>query len=109
MIPIQAPLLTSFEFKDIEFAPMDHEMYWFDSGDTGEQAVYRLANNMYVSIVRHRYSYGGDRGLYEIMTFSDSNPNGVAIKDITDDDGIVGFLEPRDVKSVLERIAGATL
>ena len=109
MIPIQAPMLTSFEFKDLEFSPMDHEMYWFDSGDQGEQAVYRLTNSIYVSIVRHRYSYGGERGQYEIMTFSDSNPNGVEVLGITDADGIVGNLEPRDVGSVLEKLAGATL
>jgi len=108
MIPIQAPLLSSFEFKDIEFAPMDHEMYWFDTGDEGEQALYRLPNGVYVSIVRHRFSYGGDRGQYEIMTFTDTSPNGVAVEGITDGDGIIGFLEPRDVGLKLKQLAGAT-
>ena len=106
MIPITAPTLTEFDFAKLEFSPMDHEMYWFDTGDQGEQAVYKLPNGYLVSIVRHRYSYGGDRGQYEIMVFTDSHTEGVAVPGITNSDGIIGNLEPRDVGLQLARLAG---
>ena len=109
MTPLDAPLLTRLEFGAIEFVPMDHEMYWFDSGDRGEQALFRLANGVLVSIVRHRLSYGGDRGQYEIMTLTDSEPHGRCIPGCTDEQGIAGHLEPRDVTQLLTKLAGVNI
>lgn len=103
------PLLERLDFWAIEFSPMDHEMYQFETGDPGEQALFRLANGLYVSIVRHRLSYGGDRGQYELMTLTDRDPNGVEVAGITNSDGIVGHLEPRDVTDMLIKLAGVKL
>jgi len=108
MIPIQAPLLEVLDFNAIPFVPMDHEMYFFEHGDQGDQAVFRLANGLYISIVRHRLSYGGDRGQFEIMVFDELNSDGREVKGITDSDGILGYLEPRDVTETLIKLAGAT-
>jgi hypothetical protein len=107
MIPIEAPLLEALDFNAVPFTDMDHEMYHFESGDPGDQAVVRLANGMYLSIVRHRLSYGGDRGQFEIMVFDEMNPDGLAVPGITDEDGIIGYLEPRDVTDTLIKLAGA--
>lgn len=101
------PQLAALEFAAIEFFPMDHPMYAFDTGDPGEQSLFRLANGLHISIVRHRLSYGGDRGQYEIMVLgTDSAGMGEAITGITDDDGIVGYLEPRAVTECLVQLAG---
>lgn len=101
-------LLEQLEFSAIRFVSMDHPMYAFETGDPGEQSLFRLANGLCISIVRHRLSYGGDRGLYEIMVLSSPEAlEGTELPGITDQDGIIGNLEPRDVTDVLTKIAGA--
>lgn len=110
MTPIDAPLLKDLNFAAIEFVPMDHPMYYFEGGDQGEQSLFRLSNGLYISIVRHKMSYGGDRGQYEIMTMTaESDTTGVEVKGITDSDGIIGYLEPRDVTDVLVKLSGVSL
>lgn len=109
MTPIDAPLLKDLNFAAIEFQPMDHPMYHFEGGDPGEQSLFRLSNGLYISIVRHNMSYGGDRGQYEIMTMNASDTVGVEVKGITDSDGIIGYLEPRDVTDVLVKLSGVSL
>lgn len=109
MIDIDAPLLKDLNFAAIEFVPMDHEMYWFESGDQGEQSLFRLPNGLYISIVRHRLSFGGDRGQYEIMTMTASSTEGVEVKGITDSDGVLGNLEPRAVTDALIKLSGVSL
>ena len=102
------PLLTELDFAAIEFFPMDHPMYAFATGDPGEQSLFRLANGMHISIVRHRLSYGGDRGQYEIMVLgTDASGSGTEVVGVTDEDGIVGYLEPRAVTDCLAKLAGA--
>jgi hypothetical protein len=106
MMIIDAPLLENLDFSAISFVPMDHEFYWFEHGDPGEQAVFRLHNDLLISLVRHRLSMGGDRGQYEAMVFTETQPEGAEVKGITDSDGIVGYLEPRDVTELLIKLAG---
>lgn len=103
---LDAPLLKELNFFAIEFAPMDFELYHFDHGDPGEQALFKLPNDLHISVVRHKLSYGGDRGLYEVMVLNTSTGEGREIPGITDSDGIVGNLEPRDVTDMLIKLAG---
>ena len=105
----EVALLKDLSFGAIEFVPMDHPMYAFEHGDPGEQSLFRLANGLHISIVRHNLSYGGDRGQYEIMILdSATDAQGREIKGITDTDGTIGFLEPRAVSDVLVKIAGVS-
>jgi hypothetical protein len=104
------PLLEQLEFTAIEFFPMDHPMYAFATGDPGEQSLFRLPNGLHISIVRHRLSYGGDRGQYEIMVLGrDATGSGMGVTGVTDQDGIIGYLEPRAVTDALVQLAGANL
>lgn len=57
-------------------------------------------NRYEVSVVKSPYTYGGDKGLYELAVFKDgeicySTP-------ITDD--VIGYLRPEDVTDVMAKI-----
>lgn len=84
-------------FKDLEFKP--HPMA---EGLNGIISRIQFDNGFGASVVKHQYSYGGDRGLYELAVL-DSNgelhyDNSVANGDV------IGYLRPEDVTDVMEKI-----
>jgi hypothetical protein len=80
-------------FKDLEF--IQHP-----SAD-GIVARIHFDNGYGASVVRHEYSYGGNKGLYELAVL-DSNSNLTYDTPITDD--VIGWLRPEDVTEVLIKI-----
>ena len=58
-------------------------------------------NGFGASIVKHKYSYGGDKGLYEIAVL-DSGGEITYTTPITDD--VIGYLRPEDVTDVMAKI-----
>jgi hypothetical protein len=80
-------------FKDLEF--IQHP-----SAD-GIVACIHFDNGYGASVVRHEYSYGGNKGLYELAVL-DSNSNLTYDTPITDD--VIGWLRPEDVTEVLIKI-----
>ena len=58
-------------------------------------------NGFGASVVKHKYSYGGDKGLYEIAVL-DSGGEITYTTPITDD--VIGYLRPEDVTDVIEKI-----
>jgi hypothetical protein len=85
------------QFKDLEFKahPMAEGLY-------GIISRIQFDNGFGASVVKHQYSYGGDRGLYELAVL-DSNgevhyDNSVANGDV------IGYLRPEDITDVMEKI-----
>jgi hypothetical protein len=81
-------------FKDLEFKP--HPMA---EGLNGIISRIQFDNGYGASVVKHQYSYGGDRGLYELAVL-DSNgeidyDNPVAKGDV------VGYLREEDVTDAM--------
>ena len=76
---------------DINFKP-------FEGGVAGSI----MFDNRYgVSVVSHKYSYGGDKGLFE-MAILDSEGNLTYGTDITSD--VIGYLTPEEVTKYMIKV-----
>jgi hypothetical protein len=77
-----------------------------DTSDThGEgaiQAWVEFENGLAASIVRHKYSYGHEQGLYEIGCF---NECGMVTVDRWHDQ-VIGHLGPQQIEAELEYLKG---
>lgn len=74
-------------FKNLEFENLD-EFY------DGVQSRLMFDNGYGISVIRHKYSYGGKLGLYEIAVLSEDGQITYNTP-ITND--VVGYLKPDDV------------
>ncbi len=81
-------------FKELEFEQME--------ATEGVQAWAVFRNGFEVSIVKHRFSYGGKKGLYEIGVF---NAAGSMCDPLGWNDTVLGWLRPEDVEKELDKIA----
>jgi hypothetical protein len=81
-------------FKDIVFKtnPM--------GADFGIVSRTEFDNGYEVSVVKSPYTYGGDKGLYELAVFKDGEITYAT--PITDD--VIGYLRPEDVTDVMAKI-----
>ena len=81
-------------FKDIEFKinPMGSEY--------GIVSRTKFDNGYDVSVVQSPYSYGGDKGLYELAIFKDDQ----ICYDTPITDDVIGYLREQDVTEVMEKI-----
>jgi hypothetical protein len=78
-------------FEDLEFRMIP-------SKDGGIHATMDFENGFGVSVVQSPYTYGGDRGLYELAVIKDGDihyDNPVAKGDV------VGYLRPEDVTDAM--------
>jgi hypothetical protein len=57
-------------------------------------------NGYEVSVVKSKYTYGGDIGLYELAIFKD----GEICYDTPITNDVIGYLRPVDVTEVMEKI-----
>ena len=85
-------------FNDLQFKNHPGSTTDFNMG-----IVSRLEfdNGWSVSVVKGQYTYGGDKGLYELAVFKDGEihyDNDVANGDV------IGYLRPEDVTDVMEKI-----
>jgi len=81
-------------FKDLEF--VEHP-----SHIGGVQARIQFDNGYGASVVKTPYSYGGDRGLYELAVL-DNDGHLTYDTPITSD--VIGYLRDIDVTDVMEKI-----
>ena len=58
-------------------------------------------NGYEVSVVKSPYTYGGDKGLYELAVLDNSGELTYATS-VTDD--VIGYLRPEDVTDVMAKI-----
>ena len=81
-------------FKDIIFKsnPMGEEF--------GIVSRTEFDNGYEVSVVKSKYTYGGDIGLYELAIFKD----GEICYDTPITNDVIGYLRPVDVTEVMEKI-----
>jgi hypothetical protein len=80
-------------FEDLKFEQ------WPDMG--GIFCRIQFENGFGASIVKHKYSYGGEKGLYELAVI-DSEGQLTYETTITDD--VLGYLSEEDVTKLLEQI-----
>jgi len=81
-------------FKDIEFKPNPM------GEDFGIVSRTQFDNGYEASVVRSEYTYGGDKGLYELAVFKD----GEICYDTPITDDVIGYLRPEDVTDVMAKI-----
>jgi hypothetical protein len=81
-------------FKDIIFKtnPM--------GADFGITSRTEFDNGYEISVVKSPYTYGGDKGLYELAIFKD----GEITYDTPITDDVIGYLRPEDVTDVMTKI-----
>jgi hypothetical protein len=81
-------------FNDLEFVP-------HSTGMGGVMSRIQFENGYGASVVCTPYTYGGDKGLYELAVL-DSEGNLTYATSVTDD--VIGYLRPEDVTDVMEKI-----
>ena len=82
------------QFKDLEFVKHPSHI-------EGVQARIQFDNGYGASVVKTPYTYGGDRGLYELAVL-DSEGHLTYATSVTDD--VIGYIRPEDVTDVLAKI-----
>jgi hypothetical protein len=73
----------------------------------GIQKLYRFSNNYGASVIKHQYSYGGPKGLWElaVILFNSEDNNDWALNyetSVTDD--VIGHCTEEQINSLLEEI-----
>jgi hypothetical protein len=81
-------------FKDLEFIELDQYM-------NGVAARIMFENGYGVSVVCHSFSYGGEKGLYEIAVL---DTDGEITYDTDVTDNVIGHLTPEKVTEIMEQI-----
>jgi len=76
----------------------------FKSNPMGEEygivSRTQFDNGYEASVVKSKYTYGGDKGLYELAVFKD----GEICYDTPITNDVIGYLRPEDVTDVMEKI-----
>jgi hypothetical protein len=81
-------------FKDLEFKEHPNHL-------GGVQSVITFDNGYGASVVKTPYSYGGDKGLYELAVFG---MDGHITYDTPITNDVIGYLRDIDVTDVMEKI-----
>ena len=88
------------KFKDLKFNDISST-----HGEGATQVYLEFKNGYEASVVKHKYSYGGDKGLYEIGIFG---PHGGMCDPLDWGDDVKGWLTPELVEKELELIDAIT-
>lgn len=67
----------------------------------GEQCIVRFSNGYGASIVKGAYTYGGDKGLYELAVFG---KDGGVTYDTPITDDVLGHMTEQDIEETLVQI-----
>jgi len=89
------------KFEELKFTDISET-----HGDGAIQAYVELPNGFDVSIVKHKYSYGGEKGLYEIGIFNNEDVRGPdrMCDPLGWGNTVKGWLNPEDVEKELKLI-----
>jgi hypothetical protein len=82
------------QFKDLEFVP-------HAAGMGGVMSRIQFENGFGASVVKTDYTYGGDKGLYELAVFG---MDGHITYDTPITNDVIGYLRDIDVTDVMEKI-----
>lgn len=80
-------------FDDLKFKPWPER--------DGKSARYQFANGYEVSVIRHKYSYGYDQGLYELAVCDRA---GDICYDTPVTDDVCGHLTESDVTELMQKV-----
>lgn len=83
-----------YTIKDLEFTPL-----W-----DGVCAKMFFLNGYGVSVISHKYSYGGDRGLWEIAVLKGTEDRWDICYDTDITDDVLGYQTDQDVTNVMRRV-----
>jgi len=83
------------KFEDLMFEEIN------DSFMIGVKSCMMFDNGFGVSVVSHTYSYGGNKGLYEVAVL-DSNGELTYDTPVTND--VIGYLDKSEVTDVMEEV-----
>lgn len=72
----------------------------------GSQVVHRFENNFGASVVCHNFSYGSNKGLFElaVLEFPNETDEYSLTYDTEITDDVLGYLNEEDVQELLVRI-----
>jgi len=73
-------------------------------GEGAKQAIVEFENGYEVSVVRHKFSHGCDKGLYEIGCFFNTSTSHQMVDPADWGDTVKGWLTPWGVEQELELI-----
>jgi hypothetical protein len=82
------------QFKDLEFVSHPSHI-------EGVQSRITFENGYGASVVKSPYTYGGDKGLYELAVLG---TDGHLTYDTPITNDVIGYLRPEDVTDVMEKI-----
>ena len=81
--------MKAIKFQDLEFKDISKT-----HGENAVQTYLEFENGYDISVVKHKYSYGGEKGMYEIGCFYNNH-----MVDPADwGDTVKGWLNPEDVE-----------
>ena len=83
------------KFSDLKFDDISET-----HGDNAVQAYVEFENGYDVSVVKHKYSYGGEKGMYDIGCFYNKH----MVDPIDWGDTVKGWLNPEDVEKEIALI-----
>jgi len=92
--------------------PLFRDCASYKSMHGGSQRLYWYPNGMGASVVRHKFSYGGDSQLYELATVSYRKTDGkfsetftiVQVPEVIEEDEVIGWLTEDQVEELLAKI-----
>ena len=89
------------KFKELKFSDISET-----HGEGAVQAYVDLGNGFDVSVVKHKFSYGSEKGLYEMGVFDNQRAAGMnSMCDPLDwGDTVKGWLTPQGVEQELDLI-----
>ena len=86
-----------------EYKVSDYQMFDGDQKGSEYGGEIHFDNGYGLSIVKHKNSYGGDRGLFEIMLFRNGQP--CSLPPFTQEgDTVKGFLTKEEVDSIIDDV-----
>ena len=87
--------MKAIKFQDLEFEDISKT-----HGEDAIQTYLEFENGYDISVVKHKYSYGGEKGMYEVGCFYNNH-----MVDPADwGDTVKGWLNPEDVEKEISLV-----
>ena len=81
--------MKAIKFQDLEFKDISET-----HGENAVQTYLEFENGYDISVVKHKFSYGGEKGMYEVGCFYNNH----MVDTASWGDTVKGWLNPEDVE-----------